>query len=208
MKQIESEIQWVIFDLGGIVVPESSGLLCNEMAAYLEISPQQLSRFTDTRARDLTSGIMTLLEMYSDIVHALSLPLPAESALKHHLSFYRQFCTRHDANVVGIIQSLKKSFNVACLTNTEMEIRNICKETGLFDYFQKSFLSVELKMQKPDREIYLEVVRSLGCLPGNIVFIDDKRENVEAANEIGIHGVLYFDPDRLKESMSRYCQLQ
>ena len=208
MKQIKSEIEWVIFDLGGIVVPESGGMISNEMAAYLKISPEQLSRFTDTRARALTCGTMTLLEMYSDMVHALSLPIPAESVLKHHLSFYRQFCTRHDANVVGIIQSLKRSFSVACLTNTEMEIRDICKQTGLFDYFQKSFLSVELKMQKPDREIYVEVVRFLGCLPGKIVFIDDKGENVEAANEIGMHGFLYCDPDRLKETMSRYCELR
>jgi len=43
-------------------------------------------------------------------------------------------------------------------------------------------------MQKPDREIYEEVARSVGCLPAEIFFVDDNMENVQAAIDVGMHG--------------------
>jgi putative hydrolase of the HAD superfamily len=102
---------------------------------------------------------------------------------------------------------LKRDLGVACLTNTEREIAEICKTNGLFDYFHKAFLSVDLGMQKPDREIYEEVARSVGCLPAEIFFVDDNMENVQAAIDVGMHGYLYCDVEKFWKALSCFCRL-
>ncbi len=202
MNNSKHEIHWIIFDLGGIIIPESGELINNEMSASLNISSRHLSGFTSSYKREMTIGRISLLEMYTELIRKLSLPVSPEDALKHHLAFYRQVCTKHNPDIIRIIEMLRKYFSVACLTNTEIEIADISRETGLFDYFDKAFLSTELGMQKPDREIYEKVAREIGCSPGEIILIDDKEENVQAAKDFGMEGILFQGAERLRIELS------
>ncbi len=207
MDTISNEIRWVIFDLGGIVVPETGGPVCDEIAAYLRISPQQLSSYNSRYKRELTKGKMSLLELYSAMIREMGLPFSPDDVLHHHLTFYRQVSTPHNSEIIWIIEKLKKVLGVACLTNTESEIADVSRKVGLFDHFHRAFLSVDLGMQKPDREIYEEVTRNVGCLPDNIFFVDDNMENVEAAIDVGMHGYLYCDVEKLRIAISCFCPL-
>jgi HAD superfamily hydrolase (TIGR01509 family) len=205
MNKTTQDIAWVVFDLGGIVVPESGTLIDNEMSAYLTLSPHQLSIFTSKFSQGLTTGKVSLLDMYSEILREWRLPFLPDDILKHHLAYYRQVSTQHNAKVVRLIETLKDYFGVACLTNTEKEIAGICRETGLYDYFHRVFLSIDLGMQKPDREIYDKVVDNLGCSSESIIFIDDKVENVQAAIEIGMIGFLFNTAEELRIALSDFC---
>lgn len=42
---------------------------------------------------------------------------------------------------------------------------------------------------KPDARIYLRTLLRLGVQPEEAVFVDDKRENVEAARQLGMHSI-------------------
>ena len=60
---------------------------------------------------------------------------------------------------------------------------------NLADLFEKLFLSFEMGMRKPDPRIFRKVVQVTGINPSESVFIDDSRQNVEAAKSIGLAGV-------------------
>lgn len=51
-----------------------------------------------------------------------------------------------------------------------------------FDYL---FLSTQLGLQKPNDETYKNVLGKTNILPNNILFIDDRVENIEVANKYG-----------------------
>lgn len=51
--------------------------------------------------------------------------------------------------------------------------------------------SWELKLAKPEEAIYLHAAQGLGCRPQEVLFIDDKAENIEAAMQAGLHAILY-----------------
>ena len=55
------------------------------------------------------------------------------------------------------------------------------------DLFDNVFLSHEMHMAKPNREIYREVLSRIGCRGEECMFIDDSMANTEAAREEGIH---------------------
>lgn len=53
------------------------------------------------------------------------------------------------------------------------------------------FTSFDLKLLKPNPEIYEEVRRRLGCQFDEMIFIDDKEKNVQSAAKLGIHGIVF-----------------
>ncbi|MFR3313439.1 MAG: HAD family hydrolase [Alphaproteobacteria bacterium] len=55
----------------------------------------------------------------------------------------------------------------------------------------KIFVSYELGLLKPDKAIYQSVLEKLNAKPEEVIFIDDKRENVEAAKSLGINGIVF-----------------
>ena len=59
-------------------------------------------------------------------------------------------------------------------------------------------------MRKPAEDIYQYALKELALKPEQAVFIDDDPENVEAANKVGINGIIYSNPDQLKNDLSQF----
>lgn len=60
--------------------------------------------------------------------------------------------------------------------------------------FNAVVISAEVGMRKPEEQIFRHAVGLLGLAPHECVFIDDLKVNVEAAEAIGMTGVLHADP--------------
>lgn len=54
------------------------------------------------------------------------------------------------------------------------------------DYFEKIYLSYEMKMAKPDAEIFQSVLSDANILPEETFFLDDSPANCEVARSLGI----------------------
>jgi putative hydrolase of the HAD superfamily len=202
-----NKIKWIIFDLGGIVVPETGNSINHKIANALNVPDEKLIEITGKFHRQITTGSISLFDMYSLIAKELSIQISPDYLLQEHLNEFKRIGIIHKTGIVNFIKTLKKNFKLACLTNVEKEIADICRETGLFDYFDRAFLSTELNMQKPDLEIFSKVLHELECLPNEVIFIDDKIENVIAAKKIGIFGLHFLNLDQLKSDLLKICSI-
>ncbi len=64
--------------------------------------------------------------------------------------------------------------------------------------------SYQLRIVKPDHAIYHYVLKKLGARAEETLFIDDKQVNVDAAEALGMKGVLFTDVKQLRvELMAR-----
>ena len=54
-------------------------------------------------------------------------------------------------------------------------------------------LSYEHRMAKPDPAIYAQCLRAFGLPARRVLFVDDRPENVEAAQDLGLQTVLFTD---------------
>jgi putative hydrolase of the HAD superfamily len=61
--------------------------------------------------------------------------------------------------------------------------------------------SFQLGIAKPDPAIYRHTLDELGSRPEETLFIDDKRENVEAARALGIQAIQYSTVERLRADL-------
>ncbi len=78
---------------------------------------------------------------------------------------------------------------------------------GLFDYFDKIFLSFEINQIKPEKEIYYYLKKSINKEFEEIIFFDDNLKNIESAKELGINSFLVDPFDRINSIMTIIQQL-
>ena len=68
----------------------------------------------------------------------------------------------------------------------------------VLSHFDRCFFSGVLRMVKPHADIFLHLLGECGLAPEETLFIDDNRENIEAAAALGMHTYLFDgDADRL-----------
>ena len=93
-----------------------------------------------------------------------------------------------------LLQLKKAGYRLFLLSNTIDVHWDYCVEHlfpyqshGVEDYFEHCFLSQRMHLAKPDARIYEEVIRQANINPDETLFIDDLKENCEAAEKLGIH---------------------
>jgi putative hydrolase of the HAD superfamily len=55
------------------------------------------------------------------------------------------------------------------------------------------FFSCDLRMTKPDPEIYAAVVSRMAVQPQDLILVDDRIENIEAAQSLGLQTIHFTD---------------
>lgn len=75
------------------------------------------------------------------------------------------------------------------------------KHAEIFDRFADIVVSGDEKLVKPDAAIYQLALRRFGLAPGEAIFIDDRLENVEAAEANGFVGHHFKDADTLRAAL-------
>lgn len=94
-------------------------------------------------------------------------------------------------------------FDTFILSNTNIihEIafeEMIMLETGrdsLRDFVKEVYYSHEMGMRKPNRDCFQFVIEDIGLYASRMLFLDDRLDNVEAAQEVGMKAIQIFDPD-------------
>lgn len=105
---------------------------------------------------------------------------------------------------VEILKDLKKAGTpLYALTNWSAEKFPWAKKNFPFlDLFEGIVVSGEEKAIKPNPEIYKRLLTRYNLKAEDCVFIDDNAANVEAARALGMAGIRFTSPARLKEELS------
>lgn len=194
-------IKLIIFDLGGILVPEKKPEILEYVTKEIGCTKEQLEENLKEYDAALTKGEITLKEFYRKLLKRCGIEKDREEIVKKHVEEYKRTSTKRSEEIINIIEDLKINYEVVALTNTEIEIGNYNKEQGLFQYFERAFLSTEMHMKKPDAMIFQKVLEECHVRADEALFIDDKEENTEGARELGIPCILYENPKQLKKML-------
>ncbi|KAI0064799.1 HAD-like protein [Artomyces pyxidatus] len=70
--------------------------------------------------------------------------------------------------------------------------------------FQRVFTSAEAGMRKPSLQFYRYVLETIAVDPSTVVFVDDRLENVTSARSLGINGIVFNDPAKVRQALYHY----
>ena len=99
---------------------------------------------------------------------------------------------------------LKERYQLVALSNTnEMHFDYLLKTHPLVKRLDDYVLSYQVGFLKPDRRIYEAALSRVGRSATEVLFIDDRTENVTSAEKLGIRGIVFVDERQLKEQLRK-----
>ena len=92
------------------------------------------------------------------------------------------------------LQLLSQKYRLFLLSNTDsIHINHFEQREGasffgaFYQCFEKVYFSYEMGMRKPDAEIYTTLIRQHELSPKYTLFVDDKKDNTDAAKALGLN---------------------
>ena len=185
----DTGISTVIFDIGDVLVSAN-------IKDYLMADPEIPNEIVDELLKlwfidkDEVDDTMDL-DTYREIVNKR---MGVEfSKYIPKLFKYNVECVTAFNYTIPMIQDLKdKGYKVYYLSNWSAWTHDLLQEAGKFDFLKLmdgGVFSYVVGYMKPNEEIYKILLNKYKINPEEAVFFDDREENIEVANKMGIHGV-------------------
>ncbi len=185
-------IRAVIFDVGGVLLHETDHAKRIEWETRLGLPQGQLTRLVlDSGPAALAaSGEVTERQVWETIGAQLGLDETQTRELEWDFWLSEQL----DITLMSFIQSLRPRYKIGVLSNAWLDARAFHNaKFKMNTWADVQVYSAEVRLVKPDLRIYQIVLDQLGLPAHKCVFVDDRPENVQAAQALGMKGVLCQD---------------
>jgi putative hydrolase of the HAD superfamily len=192
----------VVFDYGMVLTGQPDPAAYAALLRITGLPVERLESFywADRHAYD--EGKLTGIEFWQNIARDAGLRLEPSAIEELNLWDARMWTTQNDAMLAWQLALKERGILTAILSNMgESVLANMKQEFSWLSRFDVLVWSYQLKMAKPDPAIYRHLLKELGTRPGETLFIDDRQVNIDAANAMGIKGMLFTDVDQLRADL-------
>jgi len=179
-----------IFDMGGVLAMNCE--MITIIHKYLKITEEQFFIYADEDFRRLLEGKMRSYEFWKQF------SLKSGQEIKEEL-FSKYFNPSINEETKDIIIQLKNHSRVVCGTNVIDAHYNYLLKRGDYDIFDKVYASHLIGISKPNPDFYRYILEKEGVNPKETIFVDDREENIIAAQNMGIKSILFKESAVLKE---------
>ncbi len=101
--------------------------------------------------------------------------------------------------VASAIRAGRRGYRLAILSNAPIEVADAIDRAPWLAGFEARLFSCRLRLTKPDPAVYHKVLDHLAAQPEEIVFFDDRPENVAAAKAVRIRAYLFIGASQLDQ---------
>ena len=172
----------MLFDLGGVLI-ELGGVAPMRELAGIDSDDELWRRWLTCRwVRSFERGECSADDFANGVITDWGLAVEADA----FLDVFRSWPIGPLAGADALVQRVRDSVPVGCLSNTNvLHWDDHFTEWPIFEAFDFRFLSFELGIVKPDRELFDRVAELLPSPPERVLFLDDNVINVEGATAAG-----------------------
>lgn len=185
----------ILFDLGGVLVMLEG---IQSLLSWADMDEASLWErwLISGSVRDFESGRISPVEFAKRAVAEFDLPNNPEA----FLDSFRAWTAGLYPGVEALLCSCGRKYRLGCLSNTNPIHWPIMRDDfGLGSYLEKTFISYEIGLLKPDEAIYRYVLERLAVQPDRILYFDDNPLNVGAAAACGIAAHVCRGGDELRK---------
>ena len=198
-----SNISTLIFDFGGVLIDlDMNQSILNFKKLGVENVENYLSNFGQSGFfMQLEKGKISTEEFRSEIRKMTTNTITD----KEIDDAWNAFLVRIPSEKLDIVYQLRKKFRVIMLSNTNAIHFPYAERTffsyknrGIDEYFDKCYRSYDMKMAKPDAEIFEAILSQEQVAANQCLLLDDGPKNIEQAQKLGFQ-TYFVDP---KEDLS------
>ncbi len=186
-----AQVSTVMWDVGGVLL--TNGWDHNQRYSVLDYFGVSREPFETIHAElndSWEKGFITVDEYLNKTVFRE----PRSFTPGDFLAKMKEESVLHPNTAIAILKQIAASdeLAVAMLNNESRELNDYRLEKfGLHEYFDCFISSCYVGLRKPHAEIYKLALDVLQRDPDEVVFIDDRTGNIEAAKSLGMHGIVH-----------------
>jgi glucose-1-phosphatase len=174
----------VVFDLGKVLLDFDYARLARNMKEHCQISIEELLSALNQSAllHRYETGLLTSQAFFEEVKRL--------SAFQHDYERFEPLFADIFTTIPAMIdlqQRLARRGVPTCVfSNTnEIAVNHIRRTYSFFSTFSGYVLSYEQRAMKPDPQIYRAVEQLTGCSGAELLYIDDRPENIDQGKKCG-----------------------
>jgi putative hydrolase of the HAD superfamily len=182
----------VAFDYGKVLSLPPTAEQWQTLSARFAKSAQEFQRIYWGHREELDRGTLDNVHYWQAVGRDCGFELSvaeAEELIEHDNTQW----TNVSPEMLDLTRELRRAgYRTAILSNMQFTmLAAMRRKLAWLDEFDVQMYSCEVGTIKPEPEFYLECCRRLQCEPGEILFLDDKQVNTEAAKRVGMQSYIY-----------------
>ncbi len=195
-------IKAVAFDLGKVLVDFDYSIAARRIAGRGNISPQEIRTFIDHSPLliRLETGQMTSREFYQEVCSLTGF----SGGIDEFSGFFADIFVPIEPMVELHAALRRRGIPTYIFSNTnDLAVTHIRRRFPFFSNFDGYILSYQHGAMKPDAKLYEVVERQSGKRPEEILYLDDRPENVAAGAARGWHVILQESPEKSRAAIEQ-----
>lgn len=191
---MKNSTKHIILDIGGVLLEFDFQKVAENLK---KLSPHDTEIITEVLLgpdkNRFETGKMSDHKFYRNIVRRLEVELS-----------YQRFCELwcdlfvENTAMSSLVGMLEQTYTIIIASNTNtLHYNHITKHFPYIQKIQHKALSYEMGMLKDNPQFFEHLLRKFRLQPPETLLIDDTLGNVEAAEKVGIKGIIYRDYETL-----------
>lgn len=192
----------VVFDLGKVLVDFDYSIAGRRIAAQSKLSAPEVQAFLDHSPLLVRyeTGEMSRQEFFETVRNHTGFRGTAEE----FGDFFADIFSEMQEMIALHAELRRKGIPTYIFSNTnDLAVEHIRRRFPFFAGFDGYILSYEVGAMKPNAKIYDALEAMSGKRGGEILYLDDRKENIEAGAARGWQVILQTDPVKSREATER-----
>ena len=190
---VTPEIKNIVFDLGGVILTLDRNIAVQR---FLSLGLKNAEELLDPYHQkgiflELEEGKLSREDFYDAVRAEAGKNISDEDIDWGWMGFITD-CPEYKLKMLEDLKA--KGYTLYLLSNTNPVIMSWAlspafssQGKNLDEFFDKLYLSYQMRYTKPHPEIFHAMIRDSGMIPGETLFIDDGEANVKMGQKLGFH---------------------
>jgi len=192
-----------IFDLGKVLVDFDYSIAAKKIAARSTKAPVDLHAFLGASPLlvDYESGRLTRQMFYQAICEAIGY----RGDLAEFSSAFAEIFSEMPGTIALHAELRRRGFKTYIFSNTnDLAIEHVRRNFPFFQNFDGYIFSYEVGAMKPDAPIYEAMEKMCGRRGADLIYLDDRAENIAAGVARGWRAILHESPEKTRLALGKH----
>jgi putative hydrolase of the HAD superfamily len=199
---IPPAVRNVIFDLGGVVVDWNPDHIVSRVQPLPELrAALKAALFGHADWRLFDRGTLSEAELIGRLQARIGATRPEVEAI---FDAVRNSLVEKPQTLQLIRALQQRGTPLYCLSNMPASIyQHLRQRHSFWDAFSGIVISGEVKMMKPEPEVFLHLLATYRLRAAETVFIDDLPANIESARQLGLQAICFKDAAQCRRELEQ-----
>ena len=196
----DAKFRAIIFDIGRVLIRVDISRAMDGLASGLVLTPQDIwsAIQNDPRWLDWQEGRISPRDWHLHLTKRLGASLTFEQFSE----VWNRALDPNPIHAESFLEKLSKNYRLAMLSNTDpIHMSEEEARFPFFRFFPIRIYSYRVGASKPDPVIYRQALQACKVRAEEAVYIDDVAAYVEAAQRLGMTGIVFQSPEQLQSDL-------